>query len=258
MIGWFDWSVHLIGWFDRLVWLVACSSERLVQWWPHPVILHQWILTLTNHVPPDRGSSSPQSKVHAWRFTSSGRRSRSGESANQQSGTFYCSISTHCLHSFTIISNIWTKYKSRSVCNSPVPDVSFFLFSFRFSLKENNEKNKKNTFTCVACHPKDDCIATGHEDGKIRLWWVEWWWSSETRQVVFNLMMTLLLLLFILRRNLNQKKEYTYLTLHWHHAAVSSLCFTPQGNQSDLSFGRWTVTEENCHRKIHFFLVIFF
>uniref|UniRef100_A0A669E9U1 WD repeat domain 75 n=1 Tax=Oreochromis niloticus TaxID=8128 RepID=A0A669E9U1_ORENI len=57
-----------------------------------------------------------------------------------------------------------------------------------------------NTFTCVACHPKDDCIATGHEDGKIRLW-----------------------------RNFNHKKEYTYSTLHWHHSAVSSLCFTPEG-----------------------------
>ncbi|XP_044073393.1 WD repeat-containing protein 75 isoform X1 [Siniperca chuatsi] len=72
--------------------------------------------------------------------------------------------------------------------------------SYRFSLKEDNKKGGKNTFTCVACHPKDDCIATGHEDGKIRLW-----------------------------RNFNHKKEYTYSTLHWHHSAVSSLCFTPEG-----------------------------
>lgn len=43
----------------------------------------------------------------------------------------------------------------------------------RFFLKEDNKKGGKNTFTCVACHPKDDCIATGHEDGKIRLWWVK-------------------------------------------------------------------------------------
>lgn len=41
---------------------------------------------------------------------------------------------------------------------------------FRFYLKEVDKKGGKNTFTCVACHPKDDCIATGHEDGKIRLW----------------------------------------------------------------------------------------
>lgn len=40
----------------------------------------------------------------------------------------------------------------------------------RFFLKEDNKKGGKNTFTCVASHPKDDCIATGHEDGKIRLW----------------------------------------------------------------------------------------
>lgn len=44
---------------------------------------------------------------------------------------------------------------------------------YRFSLKEDNKKGGKNTFTCVACHPNDDCIATGHEDGKIRLWWVK-------------------------------------------------------------------------------------
>ncbi|XP_030613410.1 WD repeat-containing protein 75 isoform X1 [Archocentrus centrarchus] len=72
--------------------------------------------------------------------------------------------------------------------------------SFRFPLKKDNKKGGKNTFTCLACHPKDDCIATGHEDGKIRLW-----------------------------RNFNHKKEYTYSTLHWHHSAVSSLCFTPEG-----------------------------
>ncbi|XP_040005205.1 WD repeat-containing protein 75 [Xiphias gladius] len=72
--------------------------------------------------------------------------------------------------------------------------------SYRFSLKEDNKKGGKNTFTCIACHPKEDCIATGHEDGKIRLW-----------------------------RNFNHKKEYTYSTLHWHHCAVSSLRFTPEG-----------------------------
>ncbi|XP_077473956.1 WD repeat-containing protein 75 [Stigmatopora argus] len=72
--------------------------------------------------------------------------------------------------------------------------------TYSFSLKRDNKKGGKNTFTCVACHPKDDLISTGHEDGKIRLW-----------------------------RNFNHKKEYTYSTLHWHHNAVSSLCFTPEG-----------------------------
>lgn len=43
----------------------------------------------------------------------------------------------------------------------------------RFPLKEDNKKGGKNTFMCVACHQKEDCIATGHEDGKIRLWWVQ-------------------------------------------------------------------------------------
>lgn len=40
----------------------------------------------------------------------------------------------------------------------------------RLFLKGDNKKGAKNTFTCVTCHPKDDCVATGHEDGKIRLW----------------------------------------------------------------------------------------
>lgn len=48
--------------------------------------------------------------------------------------------------------------------------TSVFVLVLRFSLKEDNKKGGKNTFTCLACHPKDDCIATGHEDGKIRLW----------------------------------------------------------------------------------------
>uniref|UniRef100_A0A671T4V9 WD repeat-containing protein 75-like n=1 Tax=Sinocyclocheilus anshuiensis TaxID=1608454 RepID=A0A671T4V9_9TELE len=69
-----------------------------------------------------------------------------------------------------------------------------------FSLKATDKKGAKNAFTCIACHPTDDCIATGHEDGKIRLW-----------------------------RNFIHKKEYTYSTQHWHHNAVNTLCFTPEG-----------------------------
>ncbi|KAJ8351527.1 hypothetical protein SKAU_G00230030 [Synaphobranchus kaupii] len=72
--------------------------------------------------------------------------------------------------------------------------------TYRFFLKASDKKGAKNAFTCVSCHPKEDCIATGHQDGKIRLW-----------------------------RNFNQKKEYTYTTQHWHHNAVSALSFTPEG-----------------------------
>ncbi|XP_076858458.1 WD repeat-containing protein 75 [Brachyhypopomus gauderio] len=72
--------------------------------------------------------------------------------------------------------------------------------TYRFNLKPTDKKGSRNAFTCVACHPKDDCIATGHEDGKIRLW-----------------------------RNFNQKKEYTYSTQHWHHDSVKALCFSPEG-----------------------------
>uniref|UniRef100_A0A3B3Z852 WD repeat-containing protein 75 second beta-propeller domain-containing protein n=1 Tax=Periophthalmus magnuspinnatus TaxID=409849 RepID=A0A3B3Z852_9GOBI len=88
-----------------------------------------------------------------------------------------------------------------SVCGLHL-EVFFFKKqkSFRFSLKEENNKGIKNTFTCAACHPKEDCIATGHEDGKIRLW-----------------------------RNFSHKKEYTHSALHWHHDAVGALSFTPEG-----------------------------
>ncbi|KAL0964009.1 hypothetical protein UPYG_G00316470 [Umbra pygmaea] len=93
--------------------------------------------------------------------------------------------------------------------------------SYRFSLKSGMKKGINNTFTCISCHPKEDCIATGHGDGKIRLW-----------------------------RNFNQKKEYTYSTLHWHHNAVSALRFTPEGTNL-LSGGiesvlvLWRYTQEN-------------
>ncbi|XP_051762767.1 WD repeat-containing protein 75 [Ctenopharyngodon idella] len=72
--------------------------------------------------------------------------------------------------------------------------------TYSFFLQATDKKGAKNAFTCLACHPTDDCIATGHEDGKIRFW-----------------------------RNFHQKKEYTYSTLHWHHNAVNTLCFTPEG-----------------------------
>ncbi|NWU94955.1 WDR75 protein, partial [Upupa epops] len=70
----------------------------------------------------------------------------------------------------------------------------------RFSLSAVKTKSRNNCFTCVACHPKEDCIATGHADGKIRLW-----------------------------RNFCHKKEYTFSTLHWHHDTVLDLAFSVEG-----------------------------
>ncbi|KFV76575.1 WD repeat-containing protein 75, partial [Struthio camelus australis] len=70
----------------------------------------------------------------------------------------------------------------------------------RFSLSTTNTKGGNNRFTCVACHPKEDCIATGHGDGKIRLW-----------------------------RNFYHNKEYTFSTLHWHHDIVMDLAFSVEG-----------------------------
>ncbi|XP_072435122.1 WD repeat-containing protein 75 isoform X1 [Chiloscyllium punctatum] len=71
---------------------------------------------------------------------------------------------------------------------------------YRFPLSSKDRKGANNVFTCVACHPKEDCVATGHKDGKIRLW-----------------------------RNISNKQEYTYSTQHWHHNVVNDLIFSAEG-----------------------------
>uniref|UniRef100_A0A8C6HH91 WD repeat domain 75 n=1 Tax=Mus spicilegus TaxID=10103 RepID=A0A8C6HH91_MUSSI len=75
-------------------------------------------------------------------------------------------------------------FKKKKTCNFTLPSTK-------------NKKNAKNKFTCVACHPKEDCIASGHMDGKIRLW-----------------------------RNFHSDQKYTYTCLHWHHDMVMDLAFT--------------------------------
>ncbi|KAM4039006.1 WD repeat-containing protein 75 [Anomaloglossus baeobatrachus] len=72
--------------------------------------------------------------------------------------------------------------------------------TFRFPLSSTSKKGANNAFTVVTCHPSDDCIATGHKDGRIRLW-----------------------------RKFNHKQDYTYSSLHWHHDAVADLAFSVQG-----------------------------
>ncbi|XP_056390235.1 WD repeat-containing protein 75 isoform X2 [Hyla sarda] len=70
----------------------------------------------------------------------------------------------------------------------------------RFPLSATSKRGANNIFTVVTCHPVEDCIATGHKDGKIRLW-----------------------------RNFNHKQGYTYSSLHWHHDSVADLAFSAQG-----------------------------
>nr|XP_004660322.1 WD repeat-containing protein 75 [Jaculus jaculus] len=85
----------------------------------------------------------------------------------------------------------------------------------KFTLPSTKTKKRsKNTFTCVACHPKEDCIASGHMDGKIRLW-----------------------------RNFDDERKYTYTCLHWHHDMVMDLAFSVTGT-SLLSGGRECVLVE--------------
>ncbi|XP_066409781.1 WD repeat-containing protein 75 [Molothrus aeneus] len=89
-----------------------------------------------------------------------------------------------------------------------VKDVNLQVYFFkqkllnRFSLSTAKTKGGDNRFSCVVCHPKEDCIATGHADGKIRLW-----------------------------RNFHHKKAYTYSALHWHHDIVMDLAYSLEGTR---------------------------
>ncbi|KAM8933688.1 WD repeat-containing protein 75 [Pelodytes ibericus] len=89
-----------------------------------------------------------------------------------------------------------------------VKGLNLFVFyvkskkQFRIPLSATSKKGTNNIFTVVACHPQEDCIATGHKDGRIRLW-----------------------------KNFNHKQDYTYTSLHWHHDAVMDLAFSTQGTK---------------------------
>uniref|UniRef100_A0A8C3T3J3 WD repeat domain 75 n=1 Tax=Chelydra serpentina TaxID=8475 RepID=A0A8C3T3J3_CHESE len=91
-------------------------------------------------------------------------------------------------------------------CTAFGREVYLLFWMFFFYIKcinyilATSRKGANNYFTCVACHPKEDCIASGHKDGKIRLW-----------------------------RNFNHKREYTFSTLHWHHDVVMDLAFSVEG-----------------------------
>ncbi|XP_039584677.1 WD repeat-containing protein 75 isoform X1 [Passer montanus] len=88
-----------------------------------------------------------------------------------------------------------------------VKDLNLQVYFFkrkllnRFSLSTAKTKGD-NRFSCVVCHPTEDCIATGHADGKIRLW-----------------------------RNFHDRKAYTYSALHWHHDIVMDLAYSMEGTR---------------------------
>uniref|UniRef100_UPI00358EB187 WD repeat-containing protein 75 isoform X2 n=1 Tax=Myxine glutinosa TaxID=7769 RepID=UPI00358EB187 len=83
-------------------------------------------------------------------------------------------------------------------------------------LKDISKKGRNNKFTCICCHPMDDCIATGHMDGKIRLW-----------------------------RNV-QKKDYIVSMFHWHSDKVQDLAFSV-GGQSLFTVGMEAVLVQWCY-----------
>lgn len=64
--------------------------------------------------------------------------------------------------------------------------------------RDNNKKLKM--FTCIACHPREECVATGVSDGVILIW-------SD-----------------IVNDTKCPKRQ-----LHWHPNAVSDLCFSAAG-----------------------------
>ncbi|KAK7110343.1 WD repeat-containing protein 75-like [Littorina saxatilis] len=80
---------------------------------------------------------------------------------------------------------------------------------------------KNNPFTCVACHPTEYCLATGHANGKITIWWDIF--SKKNSVMSFN---------------------------HWHSLSVQALAFTPEGSYL-LSGGhecvlvKWQMNSEN-------------
>ncbi|KAK7474309.1 hypothetical protein BaRGS_00034444 [Batillaria attramentaria] len=61
--------------------------------------------------------------------------------------------------------------------------------------------DKRNPFTCVASHPTECCLATGHKNGNITFWWN--YFSNDKRVTSSS---------------------------HWHSLPVQTLAFTPEGS----------------------------
>lgn len=69
----------------------------------------------------------------------------------------------------------------------------------------NHEAVTDGRVTCFACHPQEDCIATGHRKGEIRIWHKLCPVSGKKTPLVVS-------------------------TVHWHHNPLTGLSFTPGGS----------------------------
>ncbi|XP_076471971.1 WD repeat-containing protein 75-like [Babylonia areolata] len=78
-------------------------------------------------------------------------------------------------------------------------ELSVYWCSRKSLRKHTTEAS--NPFTCVACHPTEFCLATGHTNGSITFWW-----------------------------NFFNKEKTVMSTSHWHSLPVQCLAFSPEGS----------------------------
>ncbi|KAL8561957.1 hypothetical protein ACOMHN_001283 [Nucella lapillus] len=75
------------------------------------------------------------------------------------------------------------------------------VYSCKEKIFRKHKAKEGNHFTCVACHPTECCLATGHINGKITLW-----------------------------KNFFHKDKTVRTEYHWHSLPVLCLAFSPEGS----------------------------
>ncbi|XP_025094172.1 WD repeat-containing protein 75-like [Pomacea canaliculata] len=86
-------------------------------------------------------------------------------------------------------------------CIAAVNGNKLFVYSLRKRFHKKHHGDKSNPFTCIACHPTEHCLATGHKNGMITLWW-----------------------------NILSKSKVVTSSRHWHSLPVQTLSFTEEGS----------------------------